>query len=286
MQTGKYYCLKCNQTNACKCGNTENQFSFSHKLRPPKDLKNKMEWRKFIKDCPQFINMVPVKLYPKFKDLLENIKYPDNKINGRNWKNWDERTINKLIKEKTEEINKLLLKAGFKLESNELNKLVEDVNFNLDRVEFELFKSGENWFINNYKHENIDKNLKFIENLKKNGLNEDDEYSSIIDKYTNGECEALVSYLYQINNNSGEEIEIHQNIDGEDLYHYVFKINNKYYDINGKHNDIYSIMKNINYFDEHSCYDERKVDKIYKIKLPKLKELEKKDNKEINDLTF
>jgi len=85
MHTQKTYCLKCEKINSCSCGTQEFLFTFSDKLRPPK-TKNKAKFRKFLMDCPQFVNCVPEELMPRFKELLIKVKHPKNTpINGRKW---------------------------------------------------------------------------------------------------------------------------------------------------------------------------------------------------------
>jgi len=79
----KTFCLKCRKTNACSCGTTVNIIGHSHKLRPP-TTKNKVVWRKFIKDCPQFINLVSGEAIEPFNKFLKSISWDNNdKINGR-----------------------------------------------------------------------------------------------------------------------------------------------------------------------------------------------------------
>lgn len=83
----KYYCLRCETPNSCKCGKTDKQFVYSNKLRPPLTLKNKSKFRKFIDDCPTFVNVVPVYLREDFISLLRKIKYFNKTINGQEWTN-------------------------------------------------------------------------------------------------------------------------------------------------------------------------------------------------------
>lgn len=82
--SSKYYCLKCQTPNSgCKCNNTDYHFSYSHKLRVPTSINNKVVFRKFLDDCPIFVNCVPEELLPAFRDLLRKVKYFDKPINGR-----------------------------------------------------------------------------------------------------------------------------------------------------------------------------------------------------------
>jgi hypothetical protein len=80
----KFYCLKCKAPNSgCKCKNTDYHFSYSHKLRVPNNLKNKVIFREFLDNCCIFVNCVPENLKPAFRDLLRYVKYYDKVINGR-----------------------------------------------------------------------------------------------------------------------------------------------------------------------------------------------------------
>ena len=85
----KYYCLKHNTTTrgtCTKCGHDNNQFSLSPKLRPPK-IDNKVKFRKFLDDCPIFVNMVREHQKEAFINLLRKVKYFNKTINGRRWTN-------------------------------------------------------------------------------------------------------------------------------------------------------------------------------------------------------
>jgi hypothetical protein len=74
------------------------------------------------------------------------------------------------------------------------------------------------------------------ENLKKNKI-----YNNVFDKYLNGHCEDLVNYLL-LNNEDGEKIKIKgifQEFDEDQIViHYIYKLNDKYYDINGEFDTI------------------------------------------------
>jgi len=84
MSHSKVYCLGCEQTSACKCGTTEKHFIFSDKLRPPVNTKNKVRWRVFLYNCPQFGNCVPDHLREEFKVFLKKIGHC-GRLNGRDW---------------------------------------------------------------------------------------------------------------------------------------------------------------------------------------------------------
>lgn len=92
-----YYCLRCNSQNNCKCDNDFNRFQISSKLRIP-DIKNKVKFRKFLYDCPQFPNCVPDNLKPMFKQLLADVKYFDKTINGYEWTKVSKKDVSKANK--------------------------------------------------------------------------------------------------------------------------------------------------------------------------------------------
>ncbi len=85
------------------------------------------------------------------------------------------------------------------------------------------------------------------ENLKKNKI-----YNNVFDKYLNGHCEDLVNYLL-LNNEDGEKIKIKgifQEFDEDQIViHYIYKLNNKYYDINGEFDTIEDLTNEIGYID-------------------------------------
>lgn len=80
-----YYCIKCETTNACKCGNRDNIFQFSTRVRPPKNTDNKARFRQFLRDCPEFTNCITEEQRPLFLDLLRKIKMFKTEINGHEW---------------------------------------------------------------------------------------------------------------------------------------------------------------------------------------------------------
>lgn len=85
------------------------------------------------------------------------------------------------------------------------------------------------------------------ENLKKNKI-----YNNVFDKYLNGHCEDLVNYLL-LNNEDGEKIKIKgifQEFDEDQIViHYIYKLNDKYYDINGEFDTIEDLTNEIGYID-------------------------------------
>ena len=85
------------------------------------------------------------------------------------------------------------------------------------------------------------------ENLKKNKI-----YNNVFDKYLNWHCEDLVNYLL-LNNEDGEKIKIKgifQEFDEDQIViHYIYKLNDKYYDINGEFDTIEDLTNEIGYID-------------------------------------
>lgn len=81
----KTYCFGCEKTNACSCGTTDKQFTFTHKLRPPKNTKNKERFRTFLDNCPEFFNMVLPEQRKYAIALLKKVKYYEKRTNGREW---------------------------------------------------------------------------------------------------------------------------------------------------------------------------------------------------------
>lgn len=85
MAHSKQYCLRCEMPGTCRCGQTDMKFSFSYKLRPPMSTKNKEKFRQFLRDCPQFGNMVVyANLEKEFVAFLKKLKH-DGKLNGFDW---------------------------------------------------------------------------------------------------------------------------------------------------------------------------------------------------------
>ena len=126
----------------------------------------------------------------------------------------------------------------------------------------------------------MDTTLDFIEALieieKKNKNN---LYNNVYDKYLNGRCEDLVNFLL-VHNNDGEKIKIKGICqDGfEDLIviHYIYKLNGKYYDINGEFDTIEDLTNEIGYIDF--------IDKIEYIDINKPLEKQTLENIKNNEL--
>lgn len=92
MVNSKTYCLRCRRMGTgCKCPNELNVIFFSHRLRPPLRIRNKARFRKFLDDCPSFVNMVPERLRSEFRKLLIDVKYFNKTINGMEWTRVDPR---------------------------------------------------------------------------------------------------------------------------------------------------------------------------------------------------
>lgn len=84
MHYRKQYCLRCERTSNCICTDKSKLFYHSHRLRVP-PTKNKVVFRKFLEDCPSFVNSVPEELHEDFRNLLRKVKYNGGEINGREW---------------------------------------------------------------------------------------------------------------------------------------------------------------------------------------------------------
>lgn len=112
------------------------------------------------------------------------------------------------------------------------------------------------------------------ENLKKNKI-----YNNVFDKYLNGHCEDLVNYLL-LNNEEGEKIKIKgifQEFDEDQIViHYIYKLNDKYYDINGEFDTIEDLTNEIGYIDF--------IDKIEYIDINKPLEKQTLENIKNNEL--
>jgi len=78
-------------------------------------------------------------------------------------------------------------------------------------------------------------------------------------KYQFGECSNLVSYLFYLDNEKGEKIEINSENSIEEEYcteepshHYIYKASNgKYYDINGEFEDLYDLSFESDVFEDY-----------------------------------
>lgn len=130
--------------------------------------------------------------------------------------------------------------------------------------------------------------LNIIEKIRKIDNVNNSYYRDVFDKYLNGECQTLVRFLYLLNNQQGTEIEIvgiSEDIESdfdEKVYHYVYKYNNLYYDINGEFEDINELIRESCLFDYIVSIKEKQInayhlenDKNFKI----IKECLKKDFK-------
>lgn len=89
--TKNVYCIRCETFGVCKCGKQDMKFTYSYRLRPPQSTKNKVVFRKFLDDCPQFVNMVTEEQQPYFIELLRKVKYFHKSINGFEWTNIKEK---------------------------------------------------------------------------------------------------------------------------------------------------------------------------------------------------
>ena len=69
----------------CKCEDKSFTIRHTHKLRVPLTTKNKVVFRKFLNDCPQFVNCIEESQIPYFRDFLRKLKYFEEIINGRDF---------------------------------------------------------------------------------------------------------------------------------------------------------------------------------------------------------
>ena len=92
---------------------------------------------------------------------------------------------------------------------------------------------------------------KRIEQIIKNETFEG--FSSIQDRFLNGDCESLAILLLEADSN-GEIIKIRQNNNGSIFNHYIYKRNELFYDINGEFYSIKELMAKIDYFDVKKEY--------------------------------
>jgi len=87
VSSGKYYCLKCMRPNAVCTAHNKFKFIYSPKLRVPTNAKKRAAFRKFLDDCPIFVNCVAEDQREMFLDLLRYVKYFKKSINGQSWTN-------------------------------------------------------------------------------------------------------------------------------------------------------------------------------------------------------
>lgn len=79
------YCLKCHKVNACSCGTDKHQISYNNGGgNPPKSLKNKVQWREFLRRFPWFFSGLKDDQQELARALLESIRYPIL-IKGQEW---------------------------------------------------------------------------------------------------------------------------------------------------------------------------------------------------------
>ena len=99
----------------------------------------------------------------------------------------------------------------------------------------------------------MDNTLGFIEALIEiEKKNKNTLYNNVYDKYLNGRCEDLVNFL-MVYNNDGEKIKIkgicQEGFEDLIVTHYIYKLNGKYYDINGEFDSTQDLITEIGYFD-------------------------------------
>ena len=83
-------------------------------------------------------------------------------------------------------------------------------------------------------------------------------FSSIKDRYLNGDCETLALFLAEKDKYKGEILKIRQDYNG--IYnHYIYKKNNLFYDINGEHSSILELMSYIDYLNIDEKFSLEKI---------------------------
>ena len=86
MKHRKEYCLRCMAPGmGCRCKLDDKKFTYSNKLRVPMSTRNKALFRKFLDECPIFVNRVPDELIPDFQRLLRHVKYFKKEVNAHEW---------------------------------------------------------------------------------------------------------------------------------------------------------------------------------------------------------
>lgn len=114
----------------------------------------------------------------------------------------------------------------------------------------------------------MNKSLEFIDNFiellkKEKNLTE----KEIIYKYSNGQCETLVLYLFIYNNKKGSRIEI-KGLDKDNIehYHYVYKDQkNHCYDINGEFLSIDDLIIELEFLTCITNIEETKILSSYEL---------------------
>lgn len=101
----------------------------------------------------------------------------------------------------------------------------------------------------------MNNNLIFLKELiktEKENIKSDlkKRYNSVKDKYMNGECEILAYYFYLLNNKTGNIIELKKKdeILNRNVFHYIYELNGKFYDILGESNDLINLAKRTKLF--------------------------------------
>jgi len=117
--------------------------------------------------------------------------------------------------------------------------------------------------------------LDLIKTLKEYNDYDTTLYSSVTDKYLNGECVAFVGFAWQLAEKMGEQVDIYFipiNEYGEEefnerVYHSLFKYNDYFYDITGSYKDLENEINLQNYANNLPFYyHDMKIEmSIYKI---------------------
>lgn len=87
-QTNNEYCLVCRKPSCSEPNHEEYRFEYSYKLRVPLNWKKRAVFRKFLDDCPNFVNLVSVEQKDKLIKLLKDIRYFEKSTKGPEWAEW------------------------------------------------------------------------------------------------------------------------------------------------------------------------------------------------------
>ena len=98
----------------------------------------------------------------------------------------------------------------------------------------------------------LDEFINALINIETINIKNSKIYNNVYDKYLNGHCEDLVDFLLHYCQD-GKKIKIKgicQEFDVDEIvYHYVFNLNDKYYDINGEFDNLDDLVNQIGYID-------------------------------------
>ena len=89
-------------------------------------------------------------------------------------------------------------------------------------------------------------------------------FSSIHDRYLNGDCLSLALLLAKTDNHNGAIFKIEQSDNNLKYHHYIYKKDNLFYDINGEQSSVLKLMENIDYFNINKEFTIEKFDIDFK----------------------